>query len=663
MPEMHILQDLVLIFAGSAVGLYVCTRLKLPPIVGFLLAGLVMGPFGFGLVKSMHDVEVLAEIGIVLLLFTIGIEFSIKDLLRSKRAVLLGGSLQVVLTIVISMVLSLQFGFAPNQAIFAGFLVALSSTAIVLRTLQDRAELDSAHGRLSLSILIFQDIIIAPMIILTPLLSAGSGYMTGTIVSLVLRALAVVVMVVVLARWVVPMVLQSVVRTRSRELFLFSIVLICTAVAWATNELGLSLGLGAFLAGLIISDSEYSLTALEGIMPFKTVFTGFFFVSIGMLLDTSLVLSQPLAVFGLSAGVMLVKGIIAAGVALMLGMSSRTAVIAGLSLSQVGEFSFILSRVGLSNDLISQDTYQLFLAFAVVTMAATPFIINIAPRLADAMTRWPGLRAFKEGSYRHLKDPAGQFQSLSDHLLIVGYGLNGQNVSRAARATSIPHVIIELNPDTVRHLRATGEPIIYGDATSAETLRRVGIDRVRIAVIAISDPTASRRIVYLINRENPNVHIIVRTRFISDMKALLDLGAQEVIPEEFETSVEIFGRVLSKYLVPRDEIEKLVGKIRSNSYRMFRSISRDGYQVSDLQLSGLEINSIRVDQTCELAGWTIAEADVRRKFGITILAVMRGGELIANPDSDVMLQSDDVLYVAGKHEHCTRAVHALGESR
>jgi len=659
MPKLHILQDLVLIFAGSALGLYLSSRLKLPPIIGFFAAGLVAGPFGFGLVTSLDEVEVLAEIGIVLLLFTIGVEFSLKDLLRSKRAVLLGGSLQVGVTIAVSAVLASLFDIEINRAVFFGFLVALSSTAIVLRTMQDRAELDSAQGRLTLSILIYQDIIIAPLIILTPLLAGASTYLLGSIVAIVFRAIIVVALVIVLARWVVPLIMGAVARTRNRELFLFSIVLICVAVAWATKELGLSLGLGAFLAGLIISESEYSLNALEGVLPFKTVFTGFFFVSVGMLLDTSVILNRPLVVLGLAVGVLVIKAVIATGAAFVLGMSARTAVIAGLSLSQVGEFSFILSRVGLGSGLVTAEMYQLFLAFAVLTMAVTPFLIAVAPRMADVMVTWPGLRAFKEGSYRQLRDPGDRYAALTDHLVVIGYGLNGQNVSGAARAAGIDHIVIEMNPDNVREARQAGVPILYGDATGREILHRVGIARARIAVIAISDPLASRRMVHLIRDENPNVHIIVRTRFLSDMKQLLDLGAHEVIPEEFETSVEIFSRVLNKYLVPQDDIDRLVAEIRSNGYAMFRNLSPNGYDLADLKLSGLEISSIRVDEACSLAGHTLAEADIRRKFGVTVLAIMRDKELIANPEATEKLLDADVLYVAGRTEQCATLSRAL----
>ena len=662
MIEMPILKDLVLIFGVSVAWLLAGYRLRLPPIIGFLLAGFVIGPYGMGLIRSSHEVEILAEIGVVLLLFAVGMEFSLRDLMSSKKAVLLGGTLQVVLTTVITLLLTAQFGLALNQAVFAGFLVSLSSTAIVLKTMQDRAEVDSAHGRVILSILIFQDIAIAPMMIFTPLLAGTSGDLAESILTLALKGVAVVLAVILLARYIVPKVLFQVTRTRSRELFLLSIVLICSAVAWATSELGLSLGLGAFLAGLIISESEYSYQALEGILPFKAVFTGFFFISIGMLLDTSIVLAHPVTVLGAGAGILLVKALIAGGVALALGMSTRAAVIIGLALSQIGEFSFVLSRAGVSSGLLDFHLYQIFLALAVLTMGVTPFIINMAPRLASIVTSWPGLRRFESGSYLGMAGRNGVTKKLHDHLVIVGFGVNGRNIAKAAKVAGVTYEIVEMNPDTVRAVRAEGEPIRYGDATSRELLKSVAIDQARIVVIAISDPAATRQVIHTIRELSRKVYIIVRTRFVNEMPALYTLGANEVIPEEFETSVEIFTRVLLKYLVPRAEIEKFTNEVRAHSYEMFRSLSRLSPSLSDLpvHLSGIEVSAVKVSERCAVSGQTLAEAQLRSRLGVNVLAIMRGEQLIANPGGNELVGQGDVLYVIGTAAQCAEANRALG---
>ncbi len=661
MSEIHILKDLALILALSVASLFVCHRLRLPPIVGFLLAGVLVGPYGLGLISSVHEVEVLAEIGIVLLLFTIGIEFSVTELLQSRRSVLLGGGLQVTLTISVVLFLVIQFDIPLNESLFAGFLVALSSTAIVLRALQDRGEMYSPHGRMILSILIFQDVVIAPMIIIVPVLSGNTDDVTMSLVTLAAKGLAVVVVVLVAARYVVPRMLDQVVRTRSSELFLLSIILICVAIAWATSELGLSLGLGAFLAGLMVSESEYSHRVLDSILPFKTVFTSFFFVSVGMLLDVSFFASQALAILGMSSAVMAAKAVLSMAVALMLGMSSRPAIMVGLALSQVGEFSFILSRVGVSFGLLDQDAYQMFLAVSITTMAVTPFMIGLAPRLAQSMSGLPFLQiSGREASLTSDKATEGA-RPLKDHLVIIGFGINGQNIARAAGSAEIPYVIIEMNPDTVKLMRGRGEPILYGDATSEIILDNASVSTARIAVIAISDPVAARRITQVIHQINPAAHIIVRTRFVSEVPPLLDLGAAEVIPEEFETSVEIFTRVMMKYMVPRDDIEKFVAEIRSRSYAMFRSLSLKPSTLPDLQLHipEIEIASIRLSPECSLTGRTLLQAELRSRYGVTVLAIMRGDELVPNPGGTETLMEGDILYVVGSAERCANANRML----
>ncbi len=654
MSEIPILQDIVVIFGFSIIVLFVCHRLGIPSIVGFLVTGIIIGPSSLGFVRSVHDVEVLAEIGVILLLFSIGIEFSFRSLLRSKRLVLLGGTLQVLLTIGISFVVALQFGQEHAKAFFIGCLMALSSTAIVLRILQERVEIASPHGRVVLSILIFQDIIIVPMMIFTPLLAGATGAAESSPVMLVAKTLGVIVLVVLAARYLVPGILYQITRTQSRELFLLSIAVIGIAVAWMTSQAGLSLGLGAFLAGLVISESEYSHRALEGILPFKEVFTSFFFVSVGMLLDISFFLENPLLIAGGALLVLIVKSGLASGAALLLGMSSRVAIIAGLSLGQVGEFSFILSKVGLEFDMIDGDLYQKFIAISILTMGATPFIISAAPGLADRMSNWPFLRRYKSGSYITMEKGAevGK-KDLDDHLIIIGFGINGRNVARAARASNIDYRVIEMNPDTVNQERKKGEPIFYGDAAGEAALHQAAIQKARILVVTIADPTATRRITALARRMNPRIHIIVRTRFVQEMKPLYDLGADNVIPEEFETSVEIFTRVLMKYLVPREEIDGFIDEVRSGSYQMFRGLSRRTSSVSDLKLnfSDIDVCSLRVDKNAELSGKTLADTNLRSKYGITVLAIQRGDNVIASPDGPSTIEGDDILYVLGDSEN------------
>jgi len=609
-----------------------------------------VGPYGLGLVNAVHEVEILAEIGVVLLLFTIGIEFSLKNLLQIKRYLLIGGTLQGVLTYVAGFLIARRTGLPMGEAILLGFLISFSSTAIVLKLLQERAEIDSPHGRTALAILIFQDIIIVPIMLATPLLAGTSGGdVFGQITLTLGKGLAIILIVFLCAQWLVPKILFHITRTRSRELFMLTILILCFAVAWLTSSLGLSLALGAFLAGLIISESEYSMQAFSNILPFRDVFTSLFFVSIGMLLNVAFVFQHGPVIVLLALGVLVGKAIIAAVATLIMGFPLRTALLAGLSLSQVGEFSFILALVGIEYGVLSEDIYQYFLSLSVITMAATPFIIATAPRLAEGVLRFPLPKKLKVGLYPVTKQAGASFHYIpKDHLIIVGFGLNGRNVARAARAAHVAYVVIEMNPETVRLERAKSEPIYYGDASQEVMLQHVGIKDARIIVIVISDAAATRRVTELARRLSPKITIIARTRYVGEVKPLYELGANEVIPEEFETSIEIFSRVLVKYLVPREEIEKFIAEIRSDSYEMLRSVSREPQAYCELlPFPEMEISSFRVQEASPMVGKSLAQLDLRKKHGVSLLAVQRGSEIIANPHGDSVVHAQDILLILG----------------
>ncbi len=652
--EIPLLNDIVIIFGLSIAILFICHRLRVPAIVGFLLTGILAGPYGLGLVKAVHEVEILAEVGVVLLLFTIGIEFSLARLLQIKKSVLIGGSIQVLLTLLVTFVIARQLGQPIGESIFMGFLISLSSTAIVLKLIQERAEVDSPHGRTTLGILIFQDIIIIPMILVTPLLAGATGDSGESVLLLIAKGIGIIGLVIVSAKWVVPQVLYQIARTRSQELFLLGVVVICLAVAWITSSAGLSLALGAFLAGLIISESEYSHQALGNILPFRDVFTSFFFVSIGMLLDIGFLFRQPGTIALIALAVLVLKSIIASFATVLLAFPLRTSILVGLALGQVGEFSFILSKTGVEYGLLAGNTYQTFLAFSVLSMAATPFIITLAPRLADIILRLPLPKRLISGFY-----PVSEIkvEVKKHHLIIIGFGVNGRNVARAARVAGIPYAIIEMNPETVRSEQAQGEPIYYGDATREAVLQHTNIKDARIVVAAINDPTATRRIAEIIRRLNPKVHLIVRTRYLQEVKPLYELGADEVIPEEFETSVEIFTRVLAKYLIPRDEIERLVTEVRSDGYEMFRSLSKASASFSDLkvQLPDVDISTFRISQGSPLIGKTLAQIELRRRYGVSVVAIRRGAQVLSSPGADTLLQSNDVLFVLGSSEKISEA--------
>ncbi|MBW2637607.1 MAG: cation:proton antiporter [Deltaproteobacteria bacterium] len=644
--EIPLLKDIIIIFILSIAVILVCHRLKIPSIVGFLITGILAGPQGLGIVGVVHEVKLLAEIGIVILLFTIGMEFSIKKLLSIEKIVLVGGSLQVFLTILAVSLFAGLVGRPLNEALFLGFLISLSSTAIVLKLLQEKADVESPRGKTALGILIYQDIAVVPMMLVTPFI-AGAGYFTvQSLIVLALKIMGIIILVVAGAKWIVPNILYRVARTGNREIFLLTIIAICLGVAWLTSGAGLSLALGAFLAGLIISESEYSHQAVGNIIPFRDVFMSFFFVSIGMLLDVGFLLHKPVLIILVTLGLLVLKTATGTLATIILGIPLRIALLTGFTLCQIGEFSFILSETGLGAGLIPEDIYQLFLACTVISMAATPFILSFAPRITGAVLRMPLPERLVSGFYP-LSDKVEPVKK--EHLVIIGFGVNGRNVARAAEMAVIPYVIIEMNPETVRQEQAQGLPIYYGDATQEAVIRMANIVEARIAVVAINDPAATRRIAEVVRRLGPKVHLIVRTRFLSEMKPLFDLGADEVIPEEFETSVEIFSRVLAHYLIPRDDIERFVTDIRTDGYEMFRGLSRDSTALSPLKLdlSEVEISTFRVTEDSSLAEKTLGRIQLRKKYGISVLAIRRRSEIIYNPSADDWIEPGDILFVLG----------------
>lgn len=644
--ETEILRSLVIILSVSALIVFALSRVKIPSLVGFLLAGVIIGPHGLALLSDTHAVEMMAEIGVVLLLFTIGIEFSLSRLIRMKKAVIAGGGSQVLLTIGLSALISYAVTRSLATSVFFGFLIALSSTAIVLKMLTEKGDIDSPHGRMMVGILIFQDLCVVPLMLLIPSLT-GSTIDLVDIAFKMGKAAFIIVAVLLSARWLVPWLLHHIVHTRSRELFIATIILLCLGIAYLTSKFGLSLALGAFLAGLVISESEYAHQATSDILPFKESFMGLFFVSAGMLMNIGFAadnyLKVAIAVL-LIFGLKLLTGTLSS---VLSGSPFRIALHAGLGLAQIGEFSFVLAIAGREAGLITEDLYQVFLSSSVVTMMLTPFILNAAPSLSGwvasrhVMKRLAGM---KKGSER-----AGHPAKKQGHVIIIGFGLNGMNLSRVLAETEIPYVVLEMNADTVQKMKKKGEPIYYGDATSIEILHNLSISRARLLVIAISDPVSTRRIVSIARHENPDIFIVVRTRYLVEVEDLQALGANEVIPEEFETSIEIFSRVLHQYSFPGNIILEMAEKIRSNSYTAFRNLDLPKQHLFEKceWLPEIEMDGYRVPPDSFLAGKSIADLQIRKITGVTVIAVRRGAEVMPNPSPDFRLSKDDILLFTG----------------
>jgi CPA2 family monovalent cation:H+ antiporter-2 len=643
--EIPVLRDLVILVAVAIPVVIIAQRLRVPTVVGFLLTGIAIGPNALGLVAQPDSVSALAEVGVVLLLFAIGLELSLSRIVRMGQWVLRGGGLQVTATIAVIAGAAYALGAPVRLSIFFGALFALSSTAIILKVYTDRAELDTPHGRVIVAILLFQDLCVVPLMLMTPLLAGTSPGLGAAARSIIVSAVVVATLVLG-GRLAVPRALRRIAELRNREIFTLSVVFIGLGAAYVTSAFGMSLALGAFIAGLIISESDYGLQALSDVLPFRDTFSGIFFIAVGMLLDLRYVAVHVGSVVGVAVGVMLVKALIVVGVVRILKRSLKVGVLSGLALAQVGEFSFVLAGTGVTFGLLSPDQYQLFLGATVLSMLATPFVVDVAEHVAEWTTRFTRRSTVVIPT---MEMPA--VRALRDHVIIVGYGLNGHNLARALEAAQIQYVVLEQNGQLVRRARMERTPIFFGDGTRPEVLEKVGIEHARVLVYAIAAPAEERRGVAVARHLSDRVRIVVRTRYVSEIDELRRLGADEVVPEELETSIEIFARVLRRYGVEVNPIRRLVDDVRSDHYGMFltreRSVtSRIGDALAPLG-ERVRLETVVVEEGTTAAQKSPATLGLRKATGATVIAIVRGGSVNFSPDPTTIFDVGDEVLLVG----------------
>jgi monovalent cation:H+ antiporter-2, CPA2 family len=626
--------------------LYLGQRFKIPSIVSFLLIGMLVGPFGFGFITNQSAIDTFGNLGIILLLFTIGLEFSFQKLLRSWRTVIIGGLVQVCTTIIAITLMTQLLDMPFSETLVFGFIVSLSSTAIVMKILQEKGQVDTLQGRTLLGILIFQDLAIIPMMLIQPFLVGRTGPNLSAIPLQIAKVAVILLVILIMAYWVIPAFLFRVAREKNRELFLITLAGICVAIAWLTSEAGLSFTLGAFVAGLIIGESDYNIDALGHIIPFRDVFAGVFFLSIGMLLNTGTVFHEFFYVAMIVLIVIAVKILTGTLSALALGMPDRVCVFTGLALCQIGEFSFVLAKNGLDNALIPEATYQVFLAGAIITMALTPFFMSASPRVMDLLYRVAPYRYPQaEG-----KEPenADKEQELSDHIVIAGYGITGKSVARAAKIAGIPYMVIELDPEIIRRERSAFRPnFMFGDAVQQEVLEHAGIHRARTLVVAVSDDEAIPRIIHTARQIAPEIHILARTRHVREARNLMELGANEIISEEFEAALEIFTRVLKKYRMADEEIAKIILRMKKLEVTMLtKGTGRDrGNPDSMTIFRGLHVHTFCVEPGSAAEGKSIDGLELKNRFGVANIGLRSGEITVSDLDGATILKAGDVLIV------------------
>ncbi len=643
--EFAILKDIVLIFAFATAVNYLFTRIRIPTIIGYLLTGVVVGPSLLAVIHSPDEIEFMAEIGIILLMFTIGLELSLNHLIKIRTIVFFGGIVQLLFTSGITAIVARMYDMGWGPAVFIGFLTALSSTALVLKILQERGEVTSNYGRTVVGILIFQDIILVPLILFTPMLSGGTTNIGHQLLVLGIKTLGIMTMVYLGNRWIMPRLLHLIALTKNQELFLMSILLICLSVALLTSELGMSLAFGAFLGGLMISRSEYSQNAYGHLTPFKDTFTSFFFVSIGMLLDLSFVYDHILLVLGTVLLVIAIKTFVAGGTAFLLGHTLRGTVVVGIALAQIGEFSFILAKTGKEFRVITEYYYQLFLAVTIVSMAVSPFLIMIAKPLANLVLKLPVPPFLINGLFPLQETEVPQMQN---HIVLIGKDSRSLNLSRMASRLKLPYVSVIFDPAEVRKRQIRGEMAVYGDALNEPILKKAYISTAEVVVISIGDAITALGIIEKVRVLNKHANIIVRAKYVSDIEDLYQMGANQVIPEEFETAIDLFERILKKLLIPKSEIEAAISRIRDDNYGIFREKEDNVTYALSEEIPDVEIIALKAGNYSLFPGKSLKEINLRKDFGLTIVAVKRGDKIHENPGANFIFDSEDVMYVLGK---------------
>lgn len=659
MGQIPFLDDFVIVAGLGALVTVLLSLLRLPPIAGLLFAGALVGPFGFALVEETHPIEVMAEMGVVLLLFSIGLEFSLTRLRHIFAQVALGGVFQVGGTIAVTIGIARFVGVDLQTSIFYGFVFALSSTAIMLRALKERDELNAPHGRFIVGTLIFQDLCVVPMVLILPALAQNPGMEgLGAEVGLALvRAAAVITITLVVARIVLPPMFRWIERSRSREVFLLAVLTICIGTAWITSLVGMSLALGAFLGGMVVADTDCQHRAMGDIIPFRDAFVSIFFVSLGMLFDVRFLVTHTYEVFVLLVGFTLGKAVLATGAAVIMRFPARAAWMAGVGLGQFGEFGFVMVKLAENEGMVDGDVTGPVLAAGVLSMFLTPVLTHIGPhitageRVLQPLTRFLGVKGAEELNLE---------ESLSGHVLVIGYGLAGRLMGTTLTECGIPFVALELNAETVRNARANGEPVYYADATSVEALENAHVRDAKAIAVLINDAGAVERVADTVRRVAPDVPLLIRTRYQAEQGILLAMGANEVISEEVEASVEMLARMLRSLGLPRNVIDGEIRLARERLSTSDREIELKEQSFADYDdLLDLRLDSVVLTSKTIALGKTLAELDLRKRTGALAISKRRGDQMIAPPEPHVALQEHDVVYLAGSSESLDRAVRLL----
>ena len=648
---MHLLEEITVIATVSVIVTLLLGRLKLPVVAGLVLSGALVRPKALSLAHAPEAIEVIAEVGVIFLLFTIGLEFSLSRLKNIFRQVALGGLLQVGVTTLVTSLICLSMDLSVPEAIVYGFVFALSSTALVLRTLGERGELDAPHGRFIVGTLIFQDLCIVPMVLIVPLLINGldKPETWQAIMFALAKATLVVVLLFAVSRKVIPHLFRWVNASRSNEVFILTVLCLCIGTAYLTSLTGLSLALGAFLAGMIVADTDFRHRAMGDILPLRDVFVSFFFVSLGMFFDFQLLAEKPVEVGLLLVAFIGGKGLIAILAASLMRFPPRAAWLAGVGLAQFGEFGFIILQLAIQEGVVIESEIGTLLNAGILSMFLTPLLVYKAPHFtAGERALDPLAKLLRARSAEELED---RTVGHSDHVVVIGYGLAGRLLTNSLSRLKIEAVALEMNSDNVELGRKLGDPVYYADATSEEALGHAHVESCRAIVIMINDNQAIERVISTIARMKVKAPVFVRTQYMRGSEKLSQELPVNIVASEVEGGLEILSLVLNQLQIPRNLIVREVDQAREETMHSDREYSSSPLPLeAHAGLKDLKVEKLIVTAKSRVTGQSPRNLDLAESTGVSILAVRRQDSLLVHRLADIIFEPEDLVYCLGNKQ-------------
>lgn len=638
------LNEILILFSVAVAAVVACLHMRLPPILGYLLIGVLVGPYGLGFVTDTEHTSALAEFGVVFLLFTIGLEFSLSQLLHMKGAVLGLGGAQVLGTTAIVALLAHRFGLELEPALVLGGIIAMSSTALVIKQMTDQVELHSRHGRNAVGILLFQDLMVIPFLILVSAPSGSQETAAGvTVLVAVLQGAAALGLIFVLGRWVLRPLFHLVARYRSMELFTLTALMISLGAAWLTNQLGLSLALGAFVAGMMLGETEFRHQIEAEIRPFRDILLGLFFITIGMLFNIQLLPEIWVSVVGTVAALILFKLLFITLLCRVAGWDVAVALRTGLVLAHGGEFGFAILTLALSGGMIDNGYGQVILAALLISMALAPLVIRYNGRLV----RWITPKTASLSKQKIQEQVEDLAQHMKHHIIICGYGRVGQNIAHLLKEEGFNYLALELDPVLVQNAVLAKEPVTYGDAANLELLQAAGIERAAAMVISVNDPATALKILKQVRRAEVDIPVLVRTSDDGHMQELIEAGASEVVPETLEASLMMASYLLFMLKVPASRVIHKIRDVRQQRYETFRRLFPGGGVADSAWLDSEEqLRAVELTESSRASGQHVGELDLQR-YGVTLVALLHEGRRISRPDADVDVVAGDTLILSG----------------